>query len=276
MKRMAGGILGLILAFMAILPVQARKAPPPRICLNAGSYLFAKRGEMIFRMSAEDGAITQMSPIRIFMNGGSDNEIITANACDVFFAWAKPEQKSEIWGIGAATGWELRRITRTPEDHETEPALKRNDGSRLAFTVLKNGEEYVATSLLDGQLYRIADKGHTPAWGATNGALSYTTEPWGRLYIWMSKGQWHTHRPDGKAILVQDGTTFTSRPNTGVSRFWGTGKSVAISPDGKFAAVVTTDGHLTIQELIDGFPAGNAVEVPGMEDLEFVTWIAVN
>lgn len=255
-------------------PALAKKTTP-RVCLAHGSYLVAKKGSNIFLAKMDVGLAREVYRIQIRLTGGSLDEHIVANDCDVFFAWTKPGGQSEIWAIAATNGWNLRKITRTPEKAEVDPVF---DPWNMHLAFVEIGQDmvpYVVSTNLKGHDRKVEAKNATaPAWGS---ALTYTQSGNGRIHIWNTEGSWHTYWPDGMGILVQDGPYFISVPVVGVPRVFAIARSVAFRPEGNLAAVITTDGDLVIQPVdSDWRPFGSPVPVPGFpSNLSFVAWISV-
>lgn len=262
----------MIIGMLWTTPVLAKKVSP-RVCLDSGSYLIVKKGNNIYRMKIDDtGLAREVYRIEIPLTGTSLDEHITANACDMFFSWTKPGGRSDIWAIGVADGWHLRRITRTPEKAEVDPVLD-HWNMHIAFTEIgQDMVPYVISTDLEGHNRRVeAENATSPAWDT---ALTYTHD--GLIYIWNATGSWHTYWPNGMGILVQDGLYFVSVPVVGVPRVFAMARSVAFSPDGKFAAIVSTDGALYFQRLDSNWmPIGTPIPGPELSDLSFVTWISV-
>lgn len=270
-------LIALVIMGMLVwaTPVFAKRVvPPARMCLNSGSYLFTMTGNSIFRMKMDVGFVTEVVRLPINMEGASPDEHITANACDVFFAWAKPGQQSEIWAMNASTGWELRKITHTPFTAEKDPVLN-HWNSRLAFEERNDLIQSLVSTNLEGHRRRVEARfGYSPAWGDA-GELTYSQSD-GRIYIWGAEGSWHTYFPDGMGILVQQEPKFVTWPAVGLPRDFGNYRSVSYRPSGNLAAVITTDGSLMILSVgPDWLPNGDPVPATGLSDLTFVTWISV-
>jgi len=264
--------LGALVVFASLAAKTWNPSLPP------GNYINFQQGNVFTRLTMEGSIIEEVNQIKMNLSGASPDEHIAVNKNNLMFSWAlKTDQNTDIWDANPITGWRHKVTTQTPQTSEMDPALD-TWGSHLAFTKYEEGNipDVISWNLSGFEGFQIEQKNaYAPAYGDTG--LSYTLLDSGRIYPWGAPGIWHQYLPGGRGILYQDTrTSFKIWPASGVPLTFGNYQSVAISPDGTLAAVVTLDDNLEIQPLDSNFvPTGTAIPIPGFSNLKYVTWIEV-